>query len=437
MSITSSQHTITFPTSSHIKYSNRERVSLPTPIPLYSKNIVEVHKNRITHPFKQNLYSSGGRAIPSPSREIVANIDAGVKRIKSAVIDRMKRNNSQNNNSQYMGWLLKARLEPLLLQSHPRGPTVDQCKGIVGCCRGKKRRKAHSLPDKALKDVRRFNRRETETVRSVRCSSEAKSVNFEQENEMKNSNTEVRPYCKVSVMNSPSPVRMVNVGKRAPPVTTMQSLEVKYKCFSAQFCGQYNVPGTAELDRPFHNVLVPRYGMFNADECYSFEHDAHVQAMHKPVVHPPAQPAGSSSAFNLELDFMLDKFDSDGEEPNPALNDVDHIAHKYYTKSSIPGMSDWEEMISTIADGALDMSGSQRKRKEKKSTKMRSPIIFTSPKRLTATVGVNVTSTELDNSALESSVYPPDVMSHQKDVNEQHGNHWYDVNDMRHNHSPV
>ena len=44
----------------------------------------------------------------------------------------------------------------------------------------------------------------------------------------------------------------------------------------------------------------------------------------------------SSSAFNLELDFMLDKFDSDGEEPNPALNDVDHIAHKYYTKSKSP-----------------------------------------------------------------------------------------------------
>ena len=33
---------------------------------------------------------------------------------------------------------------------------------------------------------------------------------------------------------------------------------------------------------------------------------------------------------------MLDKFDSDGEEPNPALNDVDHIAHKYYTKSKSP-----------------------------------------------------------------------------------------------------
>ena len=41
----------------------------------------------------------------------------------------------------------------------------------------------------------------------------------------------------------------------------------------------------------------------------------------------------SSTAFNLELDFMLDKFDSDGEEPNPTYNDVDHIAHKYYTKS--------------------------------------------------------------------------------------------------------
>ena len=34
-------------------------------------------------------------------------------------------------------------------------------------------------------------------------------------------------------------------------------------------------------------------------------------------------------------------------------------------------MLDWEEMVSNIADGALDMSGSRRRRKEKKSTKLR------------------------------------------------------------------
>ena len=39
--------------------------------------------------------------------------------------------------------------------------------------------------------------------------------------------------------------------------------------------------------------------------------------------------------------------------------------------SGIPGMLDWEEMVSNIADGALDMSGSRRRRKEKKSTKLR------------------------------------------------------------------
>ena len=34
-------------------------------------------------------------------------------------------------------------------------------------------------------------------------------------------------------------------------------------------------------------------------------------------------------------------------------------------------MLDWEEMVTNIADGALDMSGSRRRRKEKKSTKLR------------------------------------------------------------------
>ena len=46
--------------------------------------------------------------VPSPSKEMIANIDAGVKRVKSAVISRMSQT-QRKDQSQYFGWLLKAR----------------------------------------------------------------------------------------------------------------------------------------------------------------------------------------------------------------------------------------------------------------------------------------------------------------------------------------
>ena len=49
--------------------------------------------------------------IPSPGKEIISNIDASVKRVKSAVINRMTETSQKRNNTgQYFGWLLKARL---------------------------------------------------------------------------------------------------------------------------------------------------------------------------------------------------------------------------------------------------------------------------------------------------------------------------------------
>ena len=48
--------------------------------------------------------------IPSPGREMISNIDASVKRVKSAVINRMaETNQKRKDNGQYFGWLLKAR----------------------------------------------------------------------------------------------------------------------------------------------------------------------------------------------------------------------------------------------------------------------------------------------------------------------------------------
>ena len=35
------------------------------------------------------------------------------------------------------------------------------------------------------------------------------------------------------------------------------------------------------------------------------------------------------------------------------------------------GGADWEKMVSSIADGALDMSGSHRRKQSKHSTKLR------------------------------------------------------------------
>ena len=49
--------------------------------------------------------------IPSPGKDIISNIDASVKRVKSAVINRMvETSQKRNNTGQYFGWLLKARL---------------------------------------------------------------------------------------------------------------------------------------------------------------------------------------------------------------------------------------------------------------------------------------------------------------------------------------
>ena len=48
--------------------------------------------------------------IPSPGREMISNIDASVKRVKSAVINRMAETNQKRKDTgQYFGWLLKAR----------------------------------------------------------------------------------------------------------------------------------------------------------------------------------------------------------------------------------------------------------------------------------------------------------------------------------------
>ena len=54
-----------------------------------------------------------------------------------------------------------------------------------------------------------------------------------------------------------APIRMITVGKTS--TVPGAHLETKYKCFSAQFCGMYNVPGSAERKKPFNNVLVPRF----------------------------------------------------------------------------------------------------------------------------------------------------------------------------------
>eukprot|EP00116_Pleurobrachia_bachei_P010445 sb/3470707/ len=111
-----------------------------------------------------------------------------------------------------------------------------------------------------------------------------------------------------------------------------------------------------------------RYGMFNAEECYVYEHDYTVQTNKKAVVVAKNQSDGS---FNVELDYMLDKYDSDNEDPSlQSQNDVQKIARRYYSGGTSGG-SDWEKMVSSIADGALDMSGSHRRKQSKHSTKLR------------------------------------------------------------------
>ncbi|KAL5251465.1 hypothetical protein ACHWQZ_G016983 [Mnemiopsis leidyi] len=224
-----------------------------------------------------------------------------------------------------------------------------------------------------------------------------------------------KPYRKETVMNNGhlAPIRLITVGKSSH----VNMLETKYKCLSAQFCGAYNVPGTPPTSKPHQNVLVPRYGMFNAEECYVYEHDAAYQTSKKPVVLPPKSRSPDSSSFNMELDFMLDKFDSDSEDTTSKHHsDIQRIASKYSHSSGIPGMLDWEEMVTNIADGALDMSGSRRRRKEKKSTKLRSPIMFTEKKKETKSRGCKVKPANLDT---ETDGEKTDDVT------------WYDVNSLR------
>ena len=93
------------------------------------------------------------------------------------------------------------------------------------------------------------------------------------------------------------------------------------------------------MSKPCTNLLytppLNQLGKYQASSVHYMMCPMVVRGQYKGVVSCDIIILRSSSAFNLELDFMLDKFDSDGEEPNPALNDVDHIAHKYYTKSKI------------------------------------------------------------------------------------------------------
>ncbi|KAL5251464.1 hypothetical protein ACHWQZ_G016983 [Mnemiopsis leidyi] len=417
---------ITFPRAVNQPHCNMK------PIPLISLSRQNSIVSPVQQPFKQIPAPESAyrryREIPSPGKDIISNIDASVKRVKSAVINRMvETSQKRNNTGQYFGWLLKARLQPLVVHHKAASPTIQECRGIVGCCRGPKldlssamynANNSSSQQGRSSVGGRRASNVTKHSVQSY-IETRAKSGPAQETSPRVVNNTADtvyrKPYRKETVMNNGhlAPIRLITVGKSSH----VNMLETKYKCLSAQFCGAYNVPGTPPTSKPHQNVLVPRYGMFNAEECYVYEHDAAYQTSKKPVVLPPKSRSPDSSSFNMELDFMLDKFDSDSEDTTSKHHsDIQRIASKYSHSSGIPGMLDWEEMVTNIADGALDMSGSRRRRKEKKSTKLRSPIMFTEKKKETKSRGCKVKPANLDT---ETDGEKTDDVT------------WYDVNSLR------
>lgn len=355
---------------------------------------------------------------------MVVSIDASVRRVKSAVVNRMEAH-CRKDNGQYMGWLLKARLQPLMITQKSLTPTVNECRGIVGCCHTPKQpkysKRINTTPNLTPRQEKKTD--STPLQPSVNSSVDVRRKKVDSKESTIRSADDIldniykKPYRRETTMNyenSLSPIRKITVGKSSSAV-----LETKYKCLSAQFCGHYQVPGSNSTSPSQQNVLIPRYGMFNAEECYVYEHDAKVQNSKSPVVIP--SKSVDASSFNVELDFMLDKFDSDNDDHlEKTQNDIQRIASKYRTGGNKSGLLDWEDMVTNTADGALDMSGSQRQRRSKKSTKLRSPTVFTEGKRRdTRMRSCGVKPGDLDEEqGSQSDEEEPDVT-------------WYDVNSLR------